>query len=217
MQKLKFAPSEKALTLTLSRGRGDRFAANLKKQPAYWIWTLSAKCRLPFGGNGKPTPSSAGEGTSSLHTQKSSLHPVGESAGCFLNGGWHVGTVRMALRRHHIHIARHPLPVAQESQKPPGRCFAPRFIRATKRESSLHYICKPKPETRNPKSKTKCRLLSNRRPKAACTSFHWPDAFTAPYSPVRNESLRGCGWPRPPAPLWVRAPKFPARSKAHTT
>ena len=71
--------------------------------------------------------------------------------------------------------------------------------------------------SRNPKSKTKCRLLSNRRSKAACTSFHWFDAFTAPYSPVRNESLRGYGWPRPPAPLWVRAPKFPARSKAHTT
>ena len=75
----------------------------------------------------------------------------------------------------------------------------------------------PKPKIQNPKSKTKCRLLSNRRSKAACTSFHLPDAFTAPYSPVRNESLRGCGWPRPPAPLWARAPKFPARSKAHTT
>ena len=72
-------------------------------------------------------------------------------------------------------------------------------------------------ESRNPKSKTQCRLLSNRRPKAACTSFHLPDAFTARYLPVRNESLRGCGWPRPPALLWVRAPKFPARSKAHTT
>ncbi|WP_314309771.1 hypothetical protein [Kingella denitrificans] len=34
MQKLKFALSEKALTLTLSHGRGDRFTANLKKQPA---------------------------------------------------------------------------------------------------------------------------------------------------------------------------------------
>lgn len=34
MQKLKFVPSEKALTLTLSHVRGDRFAANLKKQPA---------------------------------------------------------------------------------------------------------------------------------------------------------------------------------------
>ncbi|MFC2714638.1 MAG: hypothetical protein ACFN26_03680, partial [Kingella denitrificans] len=59
MQTLKFALSEKALTLTLSRGRGDRFAANLKKQLAYWIWILPAKCRLPFGGNGKPTFSPA--------------------------------------------------------------------------------------------------------------------------------------------------------------
>ena len=44
MQKLKFAPSEKALTLTLSRGRGDRFTANLKKQPVPYL----GKCRLLF-------------------------------------------------------------------------------------------------------------------------------------------------------------------------
>lgn len=178
---------------------------------------MSAKCKLPFGGNGKPTPFSAGEETSSLHTQKSSLHPVSESAGCFLNGGWRVGTVCMALRCHHIHMARHPPPVAQVIAETAKPMFCPAFHPRHKTRKQPASICKPKPEIQNPKSKTKCRLLSNRRPKAACTSFHLPDAFTAPYSPVRNESLRGCGWPRPPAPLWVRAPKFPARSKAHTT
>ena len=217
MQKLKFAPSEKALTLTLSRGRGDRFAANLKKQPAYWIWTLSAKCRLPFGGNGKPTPSSAGEGTSSLHTQKSSLHPVWESAGCFLNGGWRVGTVRMALRRRHIHIARHPPPVAQVIAETAWPMFCPAFHprHKTRKQPALYMQA----ETRNPKPEIQNKVQAAFKPssKSSLHMIHLHDAFTAPYSPVRNESLRGCGWLRPPAPLWVRAPKFPARSKAHTT
>ena len=123
----------------------------------------------------------------------------------------------MALRCRHIHITRHPPPVAQAIAETAKPMFCPAFHPCHKTQKQPASICKPKPKIQNPKSKTKCRLLSNRRPKAACTSFHLPDAFTAPYSPVRNESLRGCGWPRPPAPLWVRAPKFPARSKAHTT
>ena len=172
MQKLKFAPSEKALTLTLSHGRRDRFAAHPKKQPA----PRFGKCRLLFEWRMACRDGMHGVAPPYPHCTP----PAARGAGNRRN--------RQAV------------------------VLPPRFIRATKRKSSLHLSA-----SRNPKSKTKCRLLSNRRPKAACTSFHLPDAFTAPYSPVRNESLRGCGWPRPPAPLWVRAPKFPARSKAHTT
>ena len=175
MQKLKFAPSEKALTLTLSRGRGDKFAAHPKKQPApRW-----GKCRLLFewrmacwdGAHGVAPP-----------PYPHCTPPVARGAG-----------------------------IAETAWSMFCPAFHPRH--KTRKQPALYMQA----ETRNPKSKTKCRLLSNRRPKAACTSFHLPDALTAPYSPVRNESLRGCGWLRPPAPLWARAPKFPARSKAHTT
>lgn len=173
MQKLKFAPSEKALTLTLSRGRGDKFAAHPKKQPApRW-----GKCRLLFewrmacwdGAHGVALP-----------PYPHCTPPAARGAGNRRN---------------------------RQADVLPRVSSAPQNVKA----ACTIYA------SRNPKSKIKCRLLSNCRLKAACTSFHLPDAFTAPYSPVRNESLRGCGWLRPPAPLWVRAPKFPARSKAHTT
>ncbi|WP_314043152.1 hypothetical protein [Kingella denitrificans] len=110
---------------------------------------MSAKCKLPFGGNGKPTPFSAGEETSSLHTQKSSLHPVSESAGCFLNGGWRVGTVCMALRCHHIHMARHPPPVAQVIAETAKPMFCPAFHPRHKTQKQPAPICKPKPEIQN--------------------------------------------------------------------
>ena len=89
----------------------------------------------------------------------------------------------MALRRHHIHSARHMLPVAQESQKPPGRCFAPRFIRATKRESSLHYICKPKPETRNPKPEIQNKVQAAFKPSSK-SSLHIISFARCVYSTV---------------------------------
>ena len=167
-------------THSLFRGRGDKFAAHPKKQPApRW-----GKCRLLFewrmacwdGAHGVAPP-----------PYPHCTPPVARGAG---------------NRRNRLVDVLPRVSSAPQNAKAACTIYASR---------------NPKPETRNPKSKTKCRLLSNRRPKAACTSFHLPDAFTAPYSPVRNESLRGCGWPRPPAPLWVRAPKFPARSKAHTT
>ena len=73
----------------------------------------------------------------------------------------------MALRRRHIHIARHPLPVAQVIAETAWPMFCPAFHCATKRESSLHYICKPKPEIQNkvqaafkPSSKSSLHMIS---------------------------------------------------------
>ncbi|WP_455018269.1 hypothetical protein [Kingella denitrificans] len=75
----------------------------------------------------------------------------------------------MALRCHHIHMARHPPPVAQVIAETAKPMFCPAFHPRHKTQKQPAPICKPKPEIQNPKSKTKCRLLSNRRSKAACT------------------------------------------------
>ena|GEM_PF-3401951 len=73
----------------------------------------------------------------------------------------------MALRRRHIHIARHPLPVAQVIAETAKPMFCPAFHHATKRKSSLHNICEPKPEIQNtvqaafkPSSKSSLHMIS---------------------------------------------------------
>ena len=89
----------------------------------------------------------------------------------------------MALRRRHIHIAHHPPPVTQAIAETAKPMFCPAFHPRHKTRKQPASICKPKPETRNPKPEIQNKVQAAFKPSLK-SSLHMISFARRVYSTV---------------------------------